>query len=95
MKKVLKILLIIIIILLVVGYVGYRILRGPIVNIKDKIEIKKYVESYLTNKYGEHKYKVTRIEYEYDMDTLFDYSNPTGYWVDFKSDIAPRFLGYY
>ncbi len=88
-KKIMIIILLIIIILVVVGYVVYRILRGPSVNIKEKIEIKNYVESYLTKKYGEHKYKVTGIRYEYDMDTLFDYSNPTGYWVYFKSDIAP------
>lgn len=88
MKKVLKI-IIIIIILSLVGYGGYRILSGPSVKIKEKIEIKKYVESYLTKKYGKHKYKVTGIRYEYDMTTLFDYSNPTGYWVDFKSDIIP------
>ena len=89
MKKVLKIIIIIIIILSIVGYVGYRILSGPSVSRKEKIEIKKYVENYLTNKYGEHKYKVTNIRYEYDMITLFDYSNPTGYLVDFKSDIVP------
>lgn len=88
MKKVLKIIIIIIFILSLVGYVGYRILSGPSVSIKEKIEIKKYVENYLTKKYGEHNYKVTGIRYEYDMTTLFDYSNPTGYWVDFKSDIV-------
>lgn len=87
MKKILKI-IIIIIILSLVGYGGYRILSGPSVNIKEKIEIKKYVESYLTKKYGKHKYKVTGIRYKYDMTTLFDYSNPTGYLVDFKSDIV-------
>lgn len=94
MKKVLKIIIIIILILIIlslIGYGGYRILNGPSVNIKEKIEIKKYVESYLTKKYGEHKYKVTGIRYEYDMTTLFDYSNPTGYCVDFKSDIVPDF----
>lgn len=89
MKKVLKIIIIILIISSLVGYGGYRILCGPSVNIKEKIEIKKYVENYLTKKYGEHKYKVTGIRYEYDMTTLFDYSNPTGYWVYFKSDIVP------
>lgn len=88
MKKVLKIIIIILIILSIVGYVEYIIFCGPSVNRKEKIEVKKYVENYLTNKYGEHKYKVTGIRYEYDMTTLFDYSNPTGYWVDFKSDIV-------
>lgn len=89
MKKVLKIIIIILIILSLVCYGGYRIFSGPSVNIKEKIEIKKYVENYLTKKYGEHKYKVTGIRYEYNRTSLFDYSNPTGYWVDFKSDIVP------
>lgn len=90
MKKALKIIIIIIIIiLLLVVYLGYRILSGPSVSIKEKIEIKKYVESYLTKKYGEHKYKVTDIRYEYNMAYVFDYSKPKGYWVDYKSDIVP------
>lgn len=89
MKKALKIIIIIIIILLLVVYLGYRFLGGPSVGIKEKIEIKKYVESYLTKKYGEHKYKVTDIRYEYNMAYVFDYSNPKGYWVDYKSDIVP------
>lgn len=89
MKKVLKITIIMLIILSIVGYGGYRIFNGPSVNRKEKEKIKKYVENYLTKKYGEHKYKVTNIRYEYDMITLFDYSNPTGYKVDFKSDIVP------
>lgn len=88
MKKGLKIIIIIFIIILLIGYCGYRILSGPSVSVKDKIEIKKYAENYLTKKYGEHKFKVTGIRYEYDMTTLFDYSNPTGYWIDFKSDIV-------
>lgn len=88
MKKALKIIIIILIILSLVGYVGYKILSGPSVSIKEKIEIKKYVESYLTKKYGEHKYKVTSIRYKYAMAYVFDYSNPKGYWVDFKSDIV-------
>ena len=88
MKKGLKIIIIILIIIILIGYGGYRILSGPSVSIKDKIEIKNYAENYLTKKYGEHKFKVTGIRYEYDMTTLFDYSNPTGYWVDFKSDIV-------
>ncbi len=90
MKKGLKITIIILIILSLLGYVGYRLLNGPSVNMRDKKEIKKYVESYLVKKYGEHKFKVTGIRYEYDMTTLFDYSNPTGYWVDFKSDTVPH-----
>lgn len=88
MKKQLKIIVIILIILSLIVYGVYRILSGPTVSIKEKIEVKKYAENYLTNKYGEHKYKITGISYEYDMSTLFDYSNPTGYWVNFKSDVV-------
>ncbi len=89
MKKVVKIILIIFTVLSLIGYVGYEILNGPSVSIKEKKEIKKYVENYLTKKYGEHKYKITDIRYEYNMAYVFDYSNPKGYWVDFKSDIVP------
>ena len=89
MKKVLKIIIIIILItLLIVGYMFYKIFSGPSVSVKEKRDVKKYVEDYLNKKYGEHEYKVTDVRYEYDMATLFDYSNPTGYWVDFKSDIV-------
>ena len=91
MKKVFKIIIIVFIILSLVVYGGYRLLNGPSVKIKDKIEIKKYVENYLTKKYGEHKYKITDIRYEYKRTTMgdmFDYSNPIGYWVDFKSDVS-------
>ncbi len=89
MKKVLKIVIILLIILSLIGYGGYKILSGPSVSIKEKTEIEKYVENYLTKKYGKHKYKVTGIRYEYNMAYVFDYSNPTGYWIDFKSDIVP------
>ncbi len=89
MKKAVKIILIILTVLSLIGYLGYEILNGPNVSIKEKTEIKKYVENYLTKKYGEHKYKITSIRYEYNMAYVFDYSNPKGYWVDFKSDIAP------
>lgn len=88
MKKSLKIIVIILIILSLIGYGGYRILKGPAVSIKEKIKVKEFAENYLTNKYGEHKYKITSIRYEYNMTTLFDYSSPIGYWVDFKSDIV-------
>lgn len=88
MKKVLKIIIIILVILSLIGYVGYKILIGPSVSIKEKIEVRKYVEKYLKKKYGEHNYKVTHIRYEYNMAHVFDYSNPKGYWVDFKSDIG-------
>lgn len=88
MKKGLKILVIILIGLSILGYGVFRVFHGPSVSLIDKREIGKYAENYLTKKYGEHSFKVTGVEYEYNMTTLFDYSNPTGYWVDFKSDIV-------
>lgn len=89
MKKRKIIIIVVIGILSLIGYGVYRFFYGPSVSFKDKLEIKKYAENYLTKKYGNHNFKVTGIKYEFDMDTLFDYSNPTGYWVDFKSDVVP------
>lgn len=85
MKRLIRIIIIIFSMLLLMGCVGYKIICGPSVSIKEKREITEYVENYLTIKYGEHDFKVTSIKYEYDMETLFDYSNPIGYWVYFKS----------
>lgn len=90
MKKGLKITIIILIVLLIIGYGAFRVINGPNVSIKDKIDVKNYVENYLTKKYGEHKFKVTGIRYEYNMTSIFDYSSPKGYWVDFKSDTVPH-----
>ena len=92
MKKWIKITIIavVLIIVLLVGYGIYKAINGPIVPFKDKKEITDYVEKYLTKKYGDHKFKVTSVEYEYDMAYIFDYSNPKGYWVYFKSDVVPR-----
>lgn len=89
MKKVFKIMLIIFMILLLVCLGLYRFFSGPSVSFKDKAAVKEYAENYLISKYGDHNYKITGVRYEYDMDTIFDYSNPVGYWVDFKSDIVP------
>lgn len=80
--------LIIFTILLLVCLGLYRIFSGPSVSFKEKIEIKEYAKNYLTEKYGDYNYKITGVRYEYDMDTIFDYSSPVGYWVDFKSDIV-------
>lgn len=61
-------------------------LKGPSVKEQDKVIIEKYAIKYLTNKYGDNDYKITNIEYEFDMDYVFDYSTPIGYNVEFKSD---------
>ena len=52
----------------------------------EKKNVTAYVERYLTEKYGNHNFKVTKIDYNYHMQTLFDYSHRTGYDVYFKSD---------
>lgn len=88
MKK--KVLIIIVVIgALLIGYGVFRIFYGPFVGFREKREVREFVETYLTNKYGEHDFKATSVKYEYDMRKLFDYSNPIGYWVDFKSDVVP------
>ena len=66
----------------------YRFFSGPSVSFKDKAAVKEYSKNYLISKYGDHNYKITGVRYEYDMETIFDYSHPVGYWVDFKSDIV-------
>lgn len=88
MKKVFKIIFIIFIVLLLICLGLYRFFSGPSVGIKERMEIKEYAKNYLTMKYGDYNYKITGVRYEYDMDTIFDYSNPVGYWVDFKSDVV-------
>lgn len=92
LKKIL-ITVIITILLIFISIKGYTILnglKGPSVKKEYKIIIEKYAEEYLTKKYGKHNFKVTRIDYDFHMDYVFDYSNPIGYWVDFKSDIVPK-----
>ena len=88
MKNGSKIIIIIFILLAVLCYYGYRLLNGPSVSLKDKREIKLYVEDYLTKKYGYHDFIVNKIDYLYEGNSLFDYSDPKGYWVYFKSDIV-------
>ena len=88
MKK-LKILGSILLVLIIGGLAICKLYLPPRVKSSERKNVTFFVENYLTEKYGEHKYKVTSISYEYNMTTLFDYSNPTGYWVDFTSDIVP------
>lgn len=58
----------------------------PRMKSNEKKSVTAYVERYLTEKYGNHNFKVTKIDYDYHMQTLFDYSHRTGYDVYFKSD---------
>lgn len=66
--------------------VFFHSLQGPKVNKDEKKEVMAYTEAYLTKKYGNHYFKAFRVEYDYDMERLFDYSNPTGYSVYYKCD---------
>ena len=84
-----SILLVVIVVLIIGGLVICKLFLPPRVKSSERKNVTFFVENYLTEKYGEHNYKVTGISYEYNMTTLFDYSNPTGYWVDFTSDIVP------
>ena len=79
---------VIIVVLIIGGLVIWKLFLPPIVKSSERKNVTFFVENYLTKKYGEHKFEVTSVNYEYDMTTLFDYSNPTGYWVYFKSDIV-------
>lgn len=92
MKKGTKIAIIVLVsifaVLFLVGYGIRLIFMGPSVGLADKKRIETFSEEYLTKKYGEHHFKVTGVKYEYHSTTLFDYSDPTGYWVDFTSDVV-------
>ena len=86
-----SILLVLIVVVIIGGLIICKLFLPPRVKSSERKNVTFFVENYLTEKYGEHKYKVTGVSYEYDdMTTLFDYSNPTGYWVDFTSDIVPN-----
>lgn len=84
-----SILLVVIVVLIIGGLILCKLFLPPRVKSSERKNVTFFVENYLTEKYGEHNYKVTDIRYEYNMTTLFDYSSPTGYWVDFKSDVVP------
>lgn len=86
--------LFVVIVCLIIVFVISKIIVPQIVKSSERKNVTLFVENYLTEKYGEHKYEVTRISYEYDMTTLFDYSNHTGYCVYFEvyfeSDIVSK-----
>ena len=94
-KKMLIIIpIIIVIIVLIILLLLKNIIFGPSVSFNDKKQITEVVEKYLINKYGDHNYKITDIRYDYKMNTVFDYSNPVGYFVDCKSDEVKHFYAY-
>lgn len=87
------IILLVVVIVFIVGKCKI-ILLGPSVKMSEKKNVSIYVEDYLTKKYGKHNFKVTKIEYEFKMATIFDYSNRVGYNVQCKSDKVKYFFVY-
>ena len=66
----------------------WLLIKPPSVKWRERREVKNYVEKYLTNQYGDHKFKVIGVRYQFESTGLFDYSNPTGYTVDFHCDVV-------
>ena len=62
--------------------------KGPIYFSSERRNVTRIVEEYLTKKYGDHNFKVTYIDYNYDMRYVFDYSTKDGYLVGYKSDVV-------
>lgn len=87
------IILLVVVIVFIVGKCKI-ILLGPSVKMSEKKNVSIYVEDYLTKKYGKHNFKVTKIEYEFNMATFFDYSTPVGYNVQCRSDKVKNFSVY-
>lgn len=81
---------IILLIMLIVILIFCKIVTPPFVKFSERKDVTSFVENYLTNKYGEHNFKVTSVRYEFDMAYMnfFDYSNPVGYSVEYKNDIT-------
>ena len=74
----------VLVLLLVLFLFIFRIFYGPFVGFSEKRNVSNIVENYLTKKYGNHNFKVTDVDYDYDMETLFDYSTKVGYLVSYK-----------
>ena len=86
-KKIIIIILIFTILLLGVGVVKFdSLFKGPSVDKDTKEKVSSFAIEYLTKKYGDYKFTIKSIEYDFHMSTLFDYSNPVGYIVCFYSN---------
>lgn len=87
-----KIIKIFLIVLLVFGVLCIVLLKtfllGPSVKRNTKKEVTNFAKEYLIAKYGNHNFKITKVEYDFHMTKLFDYTNPIGYMVYFKSDVS-------
>lgn len=86
MKK-FKLFYVILIVVIIILFLGWLLFFPPRVKFGERRSVSNYVEKYLTKKYGEHKFKVTKVDYDFQMSTLFDYSEPVGYDVRFKSNV--------
>ena len=69
--------------------------KGPLYFSSERRNVTRIVEEYLTKKYGDHNFKVTDIDYEYDMRYVFDYSTKDGYLVGYKSDVVNSAVSVY
>lgn len=87
MKKI-KILGIILLVIIIGWLIIWKFLSAPSVKSSEKKNVTIFVENYLNDKYGKHNFKVIKVEYQFHMERIFDYSNPDGYIVRFKCDIV-------
>lgn len=83
-KTIIYIIVTLLIILGIILTIEFTVFSAPPVGFVEKRKVSNMVENYLTQKYGNHNFKVTDIEYDYDMQALFDYSNKEGYFVSYK-----------
>lgn len=90
MKK-FKILGIILLVVIIGGFYIWKLLSVPSVKSSEKKNIAIFVEKYLNEKYGEHNYKVTEVDYQFQMARVFDYSSPDGYIATVRCDIVNYF----
>ncbi len=90
LKKILIIILtsilIILSVLIFLFFMINRTVKGPSVGLNEKRKVSNIVEKYLTDKYGDNNFKVTSVDYDFEMETLLDYSKKEGYLVGYKCD---------
>ena len=91
-KTVIEIYLFVILIIVIGGFAIWKYVSPPRVKGEEKKNVTAFVENYLTEKYGEHRFKVVQIDYKFPPSTSFfndiNYSNPIGYTIYVKSDVV-------
>ena len=90
--KVLKYSIILMLLIFILLFVVVFMFSPPQVGFQERKEINSYVKKYLTNKYGDHKCRISKISYEFQMDTLFDYSTRKGYEVRVNCDVVNTYV---